>query len=129
MNELNLDPTILKWIGQALLIILPSTLAYFLGRRKLNAESRKAEVDVMSGELDNISREMSIYKVMMSDLRNTLKKATFDYEKLEAQFIIIMQERDECLDEKCKLQEENIVFYRKIQTCEYNNCGLKQNKK
>ena len=111
------SPQLLKFLLQALLIILPSVVAYMLGTRRRVALDRKAEAEVEGAQLKNIESEMGIYKQMMDDLKEALAKVNEDYARLEEQFIRIVEKERLCQEKVATLERQKLEFYQKLKTC------------
>ena len=130
-----MNSEVLKLFMQLSLVIVPAILAFILGGRRRKAIDLKSEAEAIGEGLSNVQKEVSIYKSMMLDLKNTLQKANDDYEKLEQQFFIVFNEKEKCLKENDDLRKEidrlayeNIQFYKKLNTCEFD-CELKKRNK
>ena len=133
-----MDPNvILKWLPEAIILLLTNVGTYVFMKRRRVAKTEQEENLANKGELENVQLSLSLYREMMGDLRDQLKRANDTYHKLEAEFDKIVEKEKQCRKEiEAKkreierLRKENLSFYRKVDTCPHD-CSLseKNNKK
>ena len=118
------------YIWKAAAVVGPIA-TFFVGKTRRTALDNKAIEEAAGEHLDNVDHGLDIYKKIMSTLEanlnaaNTrLNSAQADYGELKAEMGQLEQKERECQEEKILLKEENLKFYRKINTCTID-CKLK----
>lgn len=112
--------------------VIGMIITYFIGNRTRKIADLKSTEEITSVKLDNVEHGLEIYKQIMVTLEENLKQALnklddaqSNYETLKNQLTVIEEEKRKCDKEKAVLKQENLDFYRKLNTCNID-CKLKK---
>jgi len=124
MFNIKIEPAIII----SIIGLCGTVLGYVFGKKERITK-------IKGSELDNVEHGLKIYKDIMETLELNLKaaldrldSAQMDYVRLKEQLLLIEVKEAQCQDEKKQLIEENISFYRTIQTCPETCEKFKKNK-
>ena len=93
--------------------MLGAIAMFFLGKRKRKQSYKAQEVDIISGELDNVEAALKIYRVMLDDVQIKLAEAQKAYVLLEKRFQVAIQRNVE-------LEKENSYLAEELKKCSNN---------
>lgn len=83
-----------------LIYILGTIASFFIGNKLRKINIKKEQVNVQSGELENVESALKIYRMMLTDLQEKLKTA-------EEAYIVIEERLHKAIENNKILFEEN----------------------
>jgi len=89
-------------------------ISFLAGRRLREATGKKGEADAQGSELENVEVALKIYRVMLTDLQDKLKKA-------EEAYTVIEKRLHQSIENNKSLYEENKKLKIRIHELTSNN--------
>jgi len=89
-----------------LLYIIGAIFAFLMGRKSRKLTDKGKEVSIMTGELENVEVALKIYRVMLTDLQDQLKKAEEAYDVIEKRLQNSIENNRKLVKENQELKEK-----------------------
>lgn len=111
---------ILKEYFREILSVIGAISMFFIGKKKRTQIDKEQNVNIVSGELDNVETALKIYRVTLDDLQSRLTEAQTAYIFLEKRFQRAVVENKKFKEEINTLEEQNKLLSNKLINYEKN---------
>ena len=109
---------VLKQHFKELISILGGIGMFFLGKKARKQSLKVTDVEITTGELDNVESALKIYRVMLDDLQVKLTEAQKAYVLLEKRFQVAALKNKQYEIEVENLKTENVYLTKRLTNCE-----------